>query len=36
MELSGSQYQIEGLENGVYFVRIVSENSVITHRIVKY
>lgn len=36
MELSGSQCQIEGLENGVYFVRIVSENSVITHRIVKY
>ena len=36
IEESGSQCQIEGLVNGVYFVRIVSEKGVITHRIVKY
>ena len=35
MEVNGSQCRIEGLESGVYFVRIVSEKSVTASRIVK-
>ncbi len=35
IEVNGSHCQIEGLENGVYFVRVVSEKGVTTRRIVK-
>lgn len=36
IKTNGSQCLIEGLDNGVYFVRVVSEKGVMTNRIVKH
>ena len=36
IKTKGSQCLIEGLDNGVYFVRVVLEKGVMTNRIVKH